>query len=444
VNATEAANRLVTWSAVDPNAGLAEITGTTITANAPVTAATNLTIKATSTVAATVSATRTITVNPHSFKISFNGNGNTDGSMTQQNVTYGSTTATFTKNTFTRTNYEFEGWTTASNGTGTVFADEAAVSASLNGNNDTKTPNGTVTLYAKWSDLGVIAAGQADNPNLMVKFGIKPAGYSSASAEDVTKTFLSVQAYINKAAVTASNVDNASAKLGVIALGNYVDLPALSVTAYNGQGAFSANNARVEVVGVSSYIDKNGNGSGKHLVFQFKDVMVNRRMNATATNAGGYAASEMRKYLTTVSEDANSGKFLAGLLAAGVPQTALWAPSRVIGGNSSNKSTVTDSVYLPTVWEVAETNNSTQSGSTSDAMTANEGTENQGRLTIYGAGEGGNNGRVKSGATWYWLASTSTYYLSPGYSFCLVYYLGFIDGANASFEGGVAPVFCVK
>jgi hypothetical protein len=296
---------------------------------------------------------------------------------------------------------------------------------------------GNVTLTAVWLTLGEIAAGKNNSQDLMIKFGIKLEGYTSATTADVNNTFIAVKAYINNSGVSASDTTTANAKMGVIALGDYVDLPSLSVAAYgDGGGAFTNANERVQVVGVNSYT-KNGN-SGKHLVFQFKDIMVSRRMNATDTNAGGYAASEMRKYLTTVSGDNNSGKFLAGLLAAGVPQSALWAPNRVIGGASS--ITVTDSVYLPTVWEVAETNNST--GSNSVAITANEGTGNQGRLTIYGAGSGGNNSRVKD-STLYWLASASTKY-GRSSSFCVVDYYGVASDNNASFASGIAPAFCVK
>jgi uncharacterized repeat protein (TIGR02543 family) len=151
VNATEAANRLVTWSATGANSGLAKITGTTITANAPVAAATNLTIRATSTVAA-VSADRTVTVNPHSFNITFKSNysgGPADTS--QSNVTYGSTTA-LTANSFTRDAYTFAGWTEASNGTGTVLTDGAAASV-LSGSDAAKNPNGNVSLYAQWTPI---------------------------------------------------------------------------------------------------------------------------------------------------------------------------------------------------------------------------------------------------------------------------------------------------
>jgi hypothetical protein len=296
------------------------------------------------------------------------------------------------------------------------------------------TVTGNVTVTAVWEDdFGAVATGQDNNPNLMVKFGIKDPSYISATAADVTNTFLAVQAYINKAAVTPSNETTASAKLGVIALGDYVDLPSLSVAAYGGGGgAFTNVNARVEVVGVNSYNAKNGNGNGKHLVFQFKDIVASRRMNATDTTAGGYAASEMRTYLT--------GNFKNGLVDAGVPQAALWAPNRVIGGASS--TTVADSVYLPTLWEVSETNNSTLGGFTSTAITANEETGNQGRLTIYGAGEGGNNSRIKGVTTWYWLASASTY---SGSSFCNVGFNGNTGTYSASSSvGGLAPVFCVK
>jgi hypothetical protein len=282
----------------------------------------------------------------------------------------------------------------------------------------------------------------------MVKFGIKESGYGSATAADVTNTFNAVKIYINTSAVTASNATTASAKLGDIALGDYVDLPSLSVAAYGGSdgsggGAFSNTKARVQVVGVNSYT-KNGN-TGKHLVFQFKDLMVNRRMNATDTNAGGYAASEMRKYLTTVSGDNNSGKFLAGLLAAGVPQAALWAPSRVISGAAA----IADMVYLPSYWEIQKTDawgdSSVVNGESSDNSAWFSYYSPAGSASNLGSTEG-KNIRIKkthgtASAAWWWFASP---YSGSSSHFCGVYYVGYDYYYNASSAGGLAPVFCVK
>jgi uncharacterized repeat protein (TIGR02543 family) len=447
VNAAEAANRLVTWSAVDLNAGLAVITGTTIKTNAPVTAATNLTIRASSTAATTVSATRTVTVNPHSFNIAYIGNGSTDGSMaTQNSVTYGSTETTLTKNVFTRTDHTFQGWTLASNGSGTVLSDEAAIS-SLNDCGDAKNPGGSITLYAKWKkDLGVIAAGEENNPDLMIKFGIKPEGYTSSSAEDVTETFLSVQAYIHKPAVSASGSDQ-NAMLGYIALGDYVKLPSLVVASYpSGGGALNVSNTVAAVVGISPYKGINDNGNDEHLAFLFKDVLVKRRMNSSHTNNGGYAATEMRKYLTAVDGDANSGKFLAGLITAGVPNSVFWNPRRVIGNPAGvSASELQDLVFLPTIWEISGGTKYTQAGSSSN-IAGGEGSANQGRFTAYRSGTAGNTDRKKTfnnAADYYCLASSATYSSSTTHFTCI-----FPDGTTGYYTAattrGITPAFCVK
>jgi hypothetical protein len=265
--------------------------------------------------------------------------------------------------------------------------------------------------------------------DLSVKFGIEGSG-----AEKVGRTLLAVKGYLQ-------DVSAGEAAAGKIALKDYITIPSLTVDNYNGVGYFTTSNAVVEVVGLSPYKGKNDNGSDEHIVFQFKDVLTKRRMNSTDTNAGGYAGSEMRKYLAEVSGDAASGKFYAGLIAAGVPSSTLWNPKREIGGSGSTKSTVADSVYLPTLWEVAETNNFTHSGSTGTAVTQNEGAGTQGRLKAYGAGENGNNSRKKTGTIdWWWLASASIYKSS---AFCDVNTTG-IAATNANSAGGVAPAFCVK
>ena len=68
--------------------------------------------------------------------VTFNGNGSTGGSMSNQ--TAGVPTA-LTTNTFTRTGYSFCGWNTAANGSGTAYADGASYSFAAD-----------LTLYAQW------------------------------------------------------------------------------------------------------------------------------------------------------------------------------------------------------------------------------------------------------------------------------------------------------
>ena len=77
------------------------------------------------------------------YKIAFNGNGATGGSMSNLTMTYGSA-KNLTANGFSKTGYTFNGWNAKADATGTAYADKASVK------NLTSTNNGTVTLYAQW------------------------------------------------------------------------------------------------------------------------------------------------------------------------------------------------------------------------------------------------------------------------------------------------------
>ena len=70
--------------------------------------------------------------------IAFNANGG-EGIMATQTVKPNEATA-LTANAFTRADYDFAGWNTATDGTGTAYADKAAITTSEN-----------VTLYAQWT-----------------------------------------------------------------------------------------------------------------------------------------------------------------------------------------------------------------------------------------------------------------------------------------------------
>ena len=74
-----------------------------------------------------------------SFTVTFNGNGSTGGSMSPESS---STPAALTTNTYTLTGSTFTGWNTATNDTGTAYANGA-----------TYPFTGSTTLYAQWTDL---------------------------------------------------------------------------------------------------------------------------------------------------------------------------------------------------------------------------------------------------------------------------------------------------
>lgn len=90
----------------------------------------------------TINVTYTIVSN---YKVHFNANGGS-GSMSDQNFVCG-TAQDLTSNAFTRDGYQFAGWTTNADGSGTTYTNEQSVI------NLTTTANGTVNLYAKWVSL---------------------------------------------------------------------------------------------------------------------------------------------------------------------------------------------------------------------------------------------------------------------------------------------------
>jgi uncharacterized repeat protein (TIGR02543 family) len=71
------------------------------------------------------------------YTVTFNGNGSTGGSMSNETASAPSALST---NTFVRSGYTFSGWNTASGGTGTAYADGASYPFSA-----------ATTLYAQWT-----------------------------------------------------------------------------------------------------------------------------------------------------------------------------------------------------------------------------------------------------------------------------------------------------
>ena len=103
----------------------------------------------------------------NTWYVKYNGNGATSGSMSNSTHTY-NTAKNLTANAFTRAytvtynhnysgssnatataTYTFSKWNTASNGTGTDYANQASVK------NLTSTAGGTVNLYARWTSASV-------------------------------------------------------------------------------------------------------------------------------------------------------------------------------------------------------------------------------------------------------------------------------------------------
>ena len=95
----------------------------------------------------TVAATNTVYAiyMPNKYTVKYHANGGT-GSMADQAFIYGAEQK-LTANAFTNIGYSFNGWNTKADGTGTKHNDQASV------NNLTTTNNGTVNLYAQWTEI---------------------------------------------------------------------------------------------------------------------------------------------------------------------------------------------------------------------------------------------------------------------------------------------------
>ena len=98
-----------------------------------------------------VTADTTITIAgvANKYTVKFDGNGATNGSMNDQSMTY-ETATTLSENTYTRTGYNFAGWSIYASSKTSEYPDKASVK------NLTAKNGETVTLYAVWTQKEVI------------------------------------------------------------------------------------------------------------------------------------------------------------------------------------------------------------------------------------------------------------------------------------------------
>jgi hypothetical protein len=279
--------------------------------------------------------------------------------------------------------------------------------------------------------------------------------------EDVADTFNAVSAYLRALADPAviSNID----------LGDYIDLPFLHVAAYGdnsgtnntpyakglidiaANSAINKNNgALLRLFGVGKNSFKaggsyTGGGTGStdaHVVFQFQNLPGGHRMNPTLTSTNGYVVTELRRYLVDYDQSATGGAFLAGLLAAGVPEAVLWGPERAMAKESKSNSPadvnkIQDKIWLPTAWEMqgTQTNSNTAEGGT-----------NQARLEYYDTVAKCKKYYTDTdpNVSMWWLASPTTWAGYGGY-FCIINNnSGYVYAAKADAVCGLAPAFCVR
>jgi hypothetical protein len=274
--------------------------------------------------------------------------------------------------------------------------------------------------------------------DLMVKFGIKPSGYDSHDANDVTAAFNALHAYINDSTKFTTETDDTTSD--VVHLGDYIDLASLNVVDWGGGGISTTNIdlapngklLRLIVVGINSMNRRLGNPpyghiDTPHIIFQFQNLPGLHRMNATRDNTTGYEGSEARAYLTT--------RFMLGLTNAGVPEDLIWHTQRRVwqGYGKTDNDAIVDAIWLPTEREIFNANSSSNS--------SYETAGNQAYLEYYDSTEKRKKYLASNISKWYWLASP--YYNSAQLFACISG--GVAGGYYADDETfGVAPAFCIK
>jgi hypothetical protein len=333
-------------------------------------------------------------------------------------------------------------------------------------------------LEPEYIPTGVPVEGAAGMPSIKEKFGVTLEGTAGVNA-----AFLELSAYIQGGGLSSPGDT-------VIQLGDWIDLEGgLTVDAYgtvnvyammDDTGAFDITPSsppfddyegkllRLIVVGINSFhsgrgvkADEtkistvNGEDNGQytiqdnddtpHVVFQFQDIPVFRRMDDSGSNAGGYRDSEMRKYLLngTNYDDVARISFLAGLENAGVPEAVLWAPKCYVSArityDAAHLAPIEDVLWLPTAREML---------GSSGCSTADETAENQAWFEYYDSPVKRKKHDSSSLLYPYWEASQLAASVSSSWasiSFCVAdSNCGYDFHARVWSVLGCAPAFCVK
>jgi hypothetical protein len=206
-------------------------------------------------------------------------------------------------------------------------------------------------------------------------------------------------------------------------IGDYLDLPSLTVdgTTYTWNATYQ--NLRIVISGFNHYIHCGDTENTKnHILWTFKNVVLQRQMNSSDTNTGGYNASAMKTYL--------DGVFALGLGSALGSSDYLYTISRAISKKGSTEW-VRNTVFLPTEVEVFGV---ATYGDDQNAWNTNI------QYPIYRDSSYYRCKKYNGSRAWWWEA---TPHASDSACFCSVYGNGYSVYFNASnSDGGVAPAFC--
>jgi hypothetical protein len=287
--------------------------------------------------------------------------------------------------------------------------------------------------------------------SLKTKLGITTSGNSIAV---VTEVFTALHEYIAAGHLSGANEKD-------IGIGDYVNLDSLKVTdtvvsGYAG-GSFNIMNAvlpnehgttlRLIVAGVNSYKGLNGNGNtvaDDHVVFQFQNIPVARRMEETNVPAAGYTGSEMRKYLSPAGGfESSSGCFYNGLVAAGIPAAVFYSPRRAVSGGTGIEI-IEDPVWLPTARELNALAINEAAGEETPQILDAEAAADQPIFGYYSAVTIPKY-QASGSAFSYWTGSPDTQGRFIRFSSPNVFGRGnYFSSSATSTSQGVAPAFCVR
>jgi hypothetical protein len=209
-------------------------------------------------------------------------------------------------------------------------------------------------------------------------------------------------------------------------IGDCLDLPSLNdgSTTYTWNEAYK--NLRIVISGFNTYKHMGSTENAKnHIVFTFENCPLTKRMNATNTNTGGYAATEMRTYL--------EGGFLTGLAEA-LGHDYLYSVRRYIS-NKGSYAELNAKIFLPTEVEVygMQINGDGPGDSATDYQYVNPV-----QLPIF---RDSYKHRVKryNGSRQWWFLSTA--YSADASPLCHVNHYGYANHSGASGLGDRAPAF---
>jgi len=206
-------------------------------------------------------------------------------------------------------------------------------------------------------------------------------------------------------------------------IGDYLDLATLDdgTTVYRWHEDYK--NLRVVVSGFNFYKHHGDTeNTENHVLFTFRNCVTTRQMNSGDTNAGGYPASELRKYL--------EGVFALGLKQALGGGDCLYTIRHVMS-NKDGHAWYTDTVFLPSereVWGWTAFGSPWKDGAVPGQYPVYI-------STIYKT-------KRNNGSRTYWWNTTRRE--EDASSFCAVCFRGIPTYLDASSVFGVAPAFCVR